>query len=302
MGTPEFAVPSLEILVQYQYPIAAVVTAPDKPRGRGQQFSLSPVKEAAVRHQLPVLQPGGLKDPAFANHIRSLNPDLIVVVAFRILPEEVFTIPHLGAFNLHASLLPRYRGAAPINWAIIKGEKETGVTTFFLQEKVDTGNLILQEKIPIHDDDDAGTVHDKLSRVGADLVLQTVQRIERGTAVTVSQDDSLASPAPKIFKEDCRIRWNSPALAVHNLVRGLSPYPTAFTMHGGKALKIFKSQVLDAAAGAEPGTVTVTPRSLHVAMTDTMLAITELQQEGRRRMHVEEFLRGYRISTGERFT
>lgn len=302
MGTPEFAVPSLEILIQHQYPIAAVITAPDKPRGRGQQFSLTPVKEAAVRHRLPVVQPGSLKDPAFADRIRSLNPDLIVVVAFRILPEEVFTIPHLGAFNLHASLLPRYRGAAPINWAIINGEKETGVTTFFLQEKVDTGNLILQEKIPIHDDDDAGTVHDILSRVGADLVLRTVQRIERGIAVTVSQDDSLASPAPKIFKEDCRIRWNSPALAVHNLIRGLSPYPTAFTIHGGKALKIFKSQVLDAAAGTVPGTVTVTPRSLHVATTDNMLAITELQQEGRRRMHMEEFLRGYRISTGERFT
>lgn len=299
MGTPEFAVPSLELLLNQEYPVQAVVTAPDKPRGRGQHLSATPIKETALLHHLPVLQPASLKDPSFLSQISTMKPDLIVIVAFRILPKELFTIPRLGSFNLHASLLPKYRGAAPINWALINGEKETGVTTFFLQEHVDTGNILLQARIPIGDDDDAGSIHDKLSEIGAEIVLHTVRLIEQGKAMPRPQDNTLASPAPKISKEDCRIDWHRPALSIHNRIRGLSPFPTAFTVHDGKILKIFRSQVLPEGSMEEPGTILVAPESLRVASTDSMLALTELQVEGRKRMGVEEFLRGYRISTGE---
>jgi len=302
MGTPEFAVPSLRILIQHQYPIVAVATAPDKPRGRGRQLSPTPVKDVALLHQLPVLQPESLKDPGFAEQIRSLHPELIVVVAFRILPREVFTIPPLGSFNLHASLLPKYRGAAPVNWAIINGEKETGITTFFLQERVDTGSLLLQERIPIHDDDDAETIHDTLAPMGAELVLRTVQLIEQGKARPIIQVESLASPARKILKEDCVLHWDTPAYSIRNRIRGLSPSPGAFTLHHGKVLKIFRSRVLDEKASIDPGTVRVLPNALHVAAADFILAIDELQQEAKRRMTIEEFLRGYRISSGEKFT
>ena len=300
MGTPAFAVPSLKILIDNGYPIPAVVTAPDKPRGRGQELSPTPIKQVAFQHNLSVLQPASLKDPVLARHLHNLNPDLIVVVAFRILPREVFTIPRLGSFNLHASLLPKYRGAAPINWAIINGENETGVTTFMLQEKVDTGTVLLQARTPIADDDNAGSVHDKLAEVGAEIVLHTVRMIEQGKTNPWPQDESLASPAPKIFKEDCRIRWNQPARQVHNFIRGLSPYPAAFTTHKGKVMKIFKSHLSNVASNVQPGTVEATPTSLRVATADMQLELVELQQEGRRRMGVEEFLRGYKITNGER--
>lgn len=301
MGTPDFAVPTLEILLANSYPIKAVVTAPDKPRGRGQELSPTPTKTIALKHQLSVLQPESLKDPVFTASIRDLNPDLIIVVAFRILPKEIFTIPRLGSFNLHASLLPKYRGAAPINWAIINGEKETGVTTFFLQEKVDTGNTLLQARLPITHEDNAGTIHDKLAEVGAEIVLHTVRLIEQGKAITRRQDDTLASPAPKIFKEDCRIDWRQPAEKIHNRIRGLSPYPTAFTTHHGKVIKLYKSHVAEGTSTGEPGKVQVTGSNLHVATGDRMIAIDELQQEGRKRMGVEEFLRGYKIQNGEKF-
>ncbi len=301
MGTPDFAVPSLEILLAHQYPVKAVVTAPDKPRGRGQEFSPTPIKLRALTHKLPVLQPESLKDPAFVASIQALNPDLIIVVAFRILPKEIFAIPRLGSFNLHASLLPKYRGAAPINWAIINGEKETGVTTFFLQEKVDTGNVLLQARLPITPGDNAGTIHDKLAEVGAEIVLHTVRLIEQGKAVTRRQDDTLASPAPKIFKEDCKIDWNHSAGTIHNRIRGLSPHPAAFTMREGKVIKVFQSHVLDAAASGFPGEVKVGDSGLEVCTADGMIAIDELQQEGRKRMGVEEFLRGYKIRSGEKF-
>ena len=301
MGTPEFAVPSLAILLQNKYRILAVVTAPDKPRGRGQQLSFTPVKEAALRHQLPVLQPVTLGDPGFAGQLQQLVPDLLIVVAFRILPREVFTIPRLGAFNLHASLLPKYRGAAPINWAIIRGEKETGVTTFFLQEKVDTGNLLLQARTPIREEDNAGTLHDRLAEIGAEVVLHTVRLIEQRKAIPRQQDEHLASPAPKIFKEDCRINWSLPSRDIHNLVRGLAPYPAAFTSHDGRVLKIFRTSLTDAPCDKDTGSVVVSPASLHVATGDRLLEVHELQQEGKRRMSVGEFLRGYRIATGEHF-
>lgn len=301
MGTPEFAVPSLELLLSNGYTIPAVVTAPDKPRGRGRQLSYTPIKEIALKHDLAVLQPESLKDPGFISRLVSLDSDLIVVVAFRILPREVFTVPRLGSFNLHASLLPKYRGAAPINWAIINGEKETGVTTFFLQEKVDTGSILLQARLPVLPEDNAGTVHDKLAGVGAEIVLHTVRLIEQGKAVPKKQDDALASPAPKIFKDDCRINWNQPALALHNRIRGLSPYPAAFTLHRVNMIKLYRSALSTIRSQQSPGTVLIDGGKLIVATADTLLSIEELQLEGRKRMPVHEFLRGYPLRTGERF-
>lgn len=301
MGTPEFAVPSLELLIGSGYSIPAVVTAPDKPRGRGQQLSPTPVKEISLKHNIAVLQPAALTDPAFIQQLVSVAPDLIVVVAFRILPREVFTVPGSGSFNLHASLLPKYRGAAPINWAIINGEKETGVTTFFLQEKVDTGSILLQARLPILPEDNAGTVHDKLAEVGAEIVLHTVRLIEQGKATPKQQDDSLASPAPKIFKEDCRINWNRPAPAIHNRIRGLSPHPAAFTMHGDKVIKLYRSSLSPMRSQQLPGTVLLDGGRLLVTTADHLLSIEELQLEGRKRMPVGEFLRGYPLRTGELF-
>ncbi|MGH2568847.1 MAG: methionyl-tRNA formyltransferase, partial [Bacteroidota bacterium] len=216
MGTPEFALPSLKTLLDRRYEVAAVVTAPDKPRGRGLEVRPTPVKDFSLQQGLPVLQPEKLSDPEFLSQLRTLQPDLIVVVAFRILPKKVFTLPKFGSFNLHASLLPKYRGAAPINWAIINGEQETGVTTFFLQEKVDTGSVILQARLRIGPDETAGELHDKLAEVGAEIVYQTVRLIEIGKAVPRLQDESLASPAPKIFKDDCQIDWKSPTQRLHN--------------------------------------------------------------------------------------
>lgn len=300
MGTPEFALPTLEILLKHGYSVPAVVTAPDKPRGRGQEMSATPVKLTALQHNLPVLQPESLRDPGFVNQIRSYQPDLIVVVAFRILPREIFSLPRFGSVNLHASLLPRYRGAAPINWAIINGETETGVTTFFLEEKVDTGNILLQREVPIHPKDDAGSMHDILSKVGAEVVLETVRLIEQGKAIPKPQDNALASPAPKIFKDDCRVNWDQPASKIHDFVRGLSPYPTAFTQHNGKVIKIFRTALTNRNA-ATPGQVEVDGESLLVSASDRKLSILEVQQEGKKRMSAAEFLRGYRFGDDERF-
>ncbi|MDQ3193616.1 MAG: methionyl-tRNA formyltransferase, partial [Bacteroidota bacterium] len=229
MGTPQFAVPSLKILLDNNYDVITIVTAPDKKKGRGQIVAVSDVKKFAMENKLRILQPEKLKEKKFISDITSLAPELIIVVAFRILPKEIFTIPSYGSFNLHASLLPKYRGAAPINYALINGETETGVTTFFVKEKVDTGNIILQEKIEISDDDDAGTIHDKLSHLGAQTVLQTVMLIEKGNISLKTQNETAASPAPKIFKEDCLINWNQESSKINNFVRGLSPKPAAFT-------------------------------------------------------------------------
>ncbi len=299
MGTPDFACPSLSILLEHHYTIAGVVTAPDKPRGRGQHVTFTPVKEYALRHNLNVLQPESLRDPLFIETLRSLQPDLIVVVAFRILPPDVFQLPPLGTFNLHASLLPKYRGAAPINWAIINGETETGVTTFFLREKVDTGNIILQERVTIGENETAGELHDKLSVIGAQLVLKTVQLIERGTVQTIPQNDTLATPAPKIFKQQCRINWNAPAQTIHNFIRGLSPHPAAWTTHNNKLLNIYRTHY-HPSVQASPGTIyRCTPKELLVGTKDGLIQILEIQQEGKRRLLIDEFLRGYRISEGD---
>ena len=302
MGTPDFAVPSLEALCQAGYPILTVVTGADKPRGRGQRLTPTPVKQSALRHNIPVLEPPSVKDPAFAEQIFRLKPDLAVVVAFRILPPSVFMIPRLGTFNLHASLLPRYRGAAPINWAIMNGETETGVTTFFLEQAVDTGATVVRARVPIEPEDDAGTLHDRLAEVGARAVLETVRMIERGQAEPQPQDHGEATPAPKIFKEQCRISWNRPAAQLHNFVRGLSPHPAAWTMHGDHLLKIYKTRLVRGGSSGVPGLLTVTDASLRVAAQDGEVEILELQQEGRRRMTAAEFLRGYSLNTGDRWS
>jgi methionyl-tRNA formyltransferase len=300
MGTPEFAVPSLEILLKSNYRIAAVVTAADKPRGRGQQVSATPIKVAALKHSLPLLQPESLGDPGFVSAVKSFNPDLIVIVAFRILPPEVFLIPAKGAFNLHASLLPRYRGAAPINWAIINGERESGVTTFLLKEKVDAGDIILQARVAIPDAMTAGDLHDTLADVGAEIVLQTVRLIELGKAQPREQDHRLSTPAPKIFKNDCRISWDRPSASVYNFIRGLAPAPTAWTTHRGTILKLYRSEKLGTSKGAmQPGTVRLDGTALRVVTQDGMISILEIQQEGKRRMSAEDFLRGYKIADGE---
>ena len=300
MGTPEFAVPSLEILLKNNFHVGVVVTAPDKPRGRGQQVSFTPVKDSALKHSLPILQPDSLSDPAFIASLRSYNPSLIVVVAFRILPVEVFALPPMGTFNLHASLLPKYRGAAPINWAIINGEKESGVTTFYLKEKVDTGDVILQARVAIPGTMTAGELHDTLAEVGAEIVLQTVRLIEMGKTAPHPQDQARSTPAPKIFKNDCRIDWKKPAGVVHNFIRGLSPSPTAWTMHRGTLLKVYKSiesEIEDRKLA--PGYVVVEGSKLLITTGNGSVAILEIQQEGKRRMTAEEFLRGYKIVSGD---
>lgn len=305
MGTPHFAVPSLRALVAAGLPPVAVVTAPDKKRGRGQKTSATAVKEAALELGIDsILQPQDVKEPAFAAQIVALRPDIIVVVAFRILPEPVFGAARLGAFNLHGSLLPAYRGAAPINRAIMAGESETGVTTFFLKQKVDTGNIIMQRRMPIGPDETAGEVHDRMMYLGAEVVVETVQRILGGTAVAAAQDDALASPAPKIFRDDCRIDWSRPADEIHNLVRGVSPIPGAFTGYQGKQLKIYRSHLLtsidSAWSQAQPGTIVATDPELVVSAGDGVIALDEVQVEGKKRVDARDFVNGHQPETGLR--
>lgn len=299
MGTPDFAVASLQALIESSHDVVAVVTAPDKPRGRGQKISGTPVKELADMHHIPVLQPTTLKDAAFIDALKSFQADCFVVVAFRILPREVFTIPPKKTFNLHASLLPKYRGAAPINWAIMNGEHESGVTTFFIEDKVDTGNLLFQEAVLIGEDTTAGELHDALSLVGARLVVETADAIEEGGILAAVQDDALATPAPKIFKETCEIRWHRSAAAVHNHIRGLSPYPTAWTRHNGTVLKLYGSRPVDIAHHTPPGTVLVSEDTLRIACGIGAIDVLEIKQEGRKQMPVDAFLRGYEFREGE---
>lgn len=293
MGTPDFAVPSLKKLFESKHKVTAVVTTPDKERGRGQKVSFTPVKEFAVSKSIPVFQPEKLKDEIFINELKKFKPDLFVIVAFRILPREVFTIPTKGSFNLHGSLLPKYRGAAPIQWALIKGEKETGLTTFALAEKVDTGNIYCQEKIEIKDDDNFGTLHDRMSELGADVVLRTVEMIESGHFILKEQNNSFASPAPKITKEIQRINWAKPAVEIYNLIRGLSPYPGAFFYHNNKLIKIYTSKLSNETLN--PGEIKHSKTELFIGCREGSLKILELQQEGKRRMTAEEFLKGFKF-------
>jgi methionyl-tRNA formyltransferase len=302
MGTADFAVPSLNILLEHKFDVVGIVTVPDKPAGRGLQVSRSPIKEYAIEHRLPIFQPEKLRQSEFIEQMSALHPDLFVVVAFRILPPEIFQIPTHGAFNLHASLLPRYRGAAPIQWAIISGEKETGVTTFFLDEQVDTGKIILQARLPIGPDETAGELHDRLAAVGAEIVLHTVRLIEKGTLQPKIQENTSASAAPKIFKHHCKIDWNKSAMEVHNLIRGMSPRPGASTSHGDKILKIYRSRLVPEPLRQLPGTVVRADTCLVIATGEGAIELVELQQEGKKKLPISEFLRGYRLSSGDVLT
>ena len=300
MGTPEFAVETLKALVENDYNVVAVVTQPDKPVGRhGSVLQPSAVKQYALEKGLPVLQPEKMKDPAFVEQLRSYQANLQVVVAFRMLPEVVWAMPEYGTFNVHAALLPQYRGAAPINWAVINGETQTGVTTFFLDHDIDTGRIIMQLPFDIPDDADVEYVYDGLMHLGADICLQTLERIitADGYPETVAQDDSSLHPAPKIFKETCEIDWSKTAKQVYDFIRGLSPYPGAWTTlvaPDGKetVLKIFKTRKTGKSTTAGKGSVTVEGKSLLVAAGDEWLSMEELQLAGKKRMPVRDFLNG----------
>jgi len=305
MGTPDFAVESLRCLVEGGYNVVGVITMPDKPAGRGHKLQYSPVKQYALEHQLPLLQPEKLKDPDFVEALRAWKADLQIVVAFRMLPEVVWNMPRLGTFNLHASLLPQYRGAAPINWAVINGDTETGITTFFLQHEIDTGEIIQQVRVPIADTDDVGVVHDKLMLLGGKLVIETVDAILAGTVKSVPQETMITEelrPAPKIFKETCRINWQQPLKRVYDFIRGLSPYPAAWTeLHrpdgSVEMLKIFQTAKLPATHQLAPGTIRTDGKTyLHIAVPEGYLDVKALQLPGKKRLLTDELLRGYKIT------
>ncbi len=302
MGTPDFAVASLKALVESGYQVVGVITAPDKPAGRGQKLNESAVKQYAVATGLKIFQPEKLKNPDIIAELKSLNADLQVVVAFRMLPEIVWNMPRLGTFNLHGSLLPQYRGAAPLNWAIINGEKETGVTTFLLDQEIDTGKILFREKITINKNDTVGSIHDQLMEIGANLVLKTVDALAEGSFSAIDQQEMVTEAkikhAPKIFKDDCRINWSMPGEKIRNLIRGLSPYPTAWTElidEEGQAL-VMKIYFADFAEGtaANPGTLSSDGKTfLKVKTSDGWLSVTDLQLAGKKRMETVDFLRGF---------
>lgn len=298
MGTPDFAVASLKALLNAGENVVAVVTAPDKPAGRGQKMQSSAVKTFAEAHNIPVLQPLKLRDPKFLNELKSFAADLQVVVAFRMLPEVVWDMPPKGTINLHASLLPQYRGAAPINHAIINGEKITGVSTFFLTHDIDTGNIIFREEVDILPQDTAGDLHDRLMKTGAQLLVKTVKAIEEGNYQETPQnlEDTSLKQAPKIFKEDCNIDWNQSTQKINDLIRGLSPYPTAYTTLHDKVLKIFKATPEIADVSEIPGSIISDEKTfIKFACTDGYIRIEDLQIQGKKRMKTEDFLRGYRF-------
>lgn len=304
MGTPEFAVLSLKILVEHNYEVVAVITAPDKPSGRGLKVTQSPVKEYAVAQNIPVLQPEKLKNPEFLETLRSYEADLQVVVAFRMLPEVVWDMPRLGTFNLHASLLPQYRGAAPINWAIMNGEKVTGATTFFIEKEIDTGKIIFQELETITEDDTAGTLYERLMHMGAKLVLQTVEAITEGSYPQIPQsEEEIIRQAPKLFRENCEIDWHQPVASIRNFVRGLSPYPAAWTTLNGLTCKLFEVSAVENTAefsapeNAQPGDFyTDHKKELYFRASDGWVSVSDIQLEGKRRMKTADLLRGLRLS------
>lgn len=306
-GTPEFATTTLRTLVENGYNVAAVVTMPDKNAGRGRHLAFSHVKQYALEQNLPLLQPENLKDPEFLQALREIGADLFIVIAFRMLPEAVWAMPPLGTFNLHASLLPKYRGAAPINWAVINGEQTTGVTTFFLQHEIDTGDIIEQRAINIDPDENVGSVHDRLMNLGAEIVLSTVDHIIDGNITTIPQSQLInagqhATPAPKIFRETCRINWTEQnARQVHNHIRGLSPYPAAWStltdQDGNRwELKIYETRLAESMPNLSAGQVAIVDRRLLVACSEGTLEITSVQTAGKRRMSADEFLRGLRYT------
>lgn len=303
LGTPEFAIPSLEKLHDSKHEIVGIVTGADKTVGRGLKVAPTPVKRAAQKWNVPVFTPDNLSDESFIAELKELSADLFVVVAFRILPIAIFTMPRFGTINLHASLLPKYRGAAPINWAIINGETETGVTTFFIEERVDTGEWILQRKISIGEAETAGELHDRLCLVGADVLVETVDLIEQGKSPRIKQQGDVTK-APKIKRETCHIDWNKDGVSIYNLIRGLSPFPRAFSLFKGKEFKICKSNIesVDPVQNGLPGEIaSVANEKFSVITGKGLLAITEVQPENKRRMTTAEYLRGHTITAGDRF-
>lgn len=304
MGTPDFAVEPLKLLVENKYNVVGVVTNPDKPAGRGQKLQESAVKKYAASQNLTILQPEKFRDEEFLKELKKLNADLQIVVAFKMLPEVVWNMPRIGTFNLHASLLPQYRGAAPINWAIINGEIKTGVTTFFLKHEIDTGNIIFQEEVEINESDDAGSIHDKLMYKGADLVLKTVDAILKNNYPQLNQNDLIDSEisiknAPKIFKDDCKINWNQDVNTIHNLIRGLSPYPAAWSEISkindeSVQLKIYKSTKEISNHNNPIGKIISDEKSfLKIAVNGGFIHLTEIQLAGKKRLHIQDFLRGF---------
>lgn len=305
LGTPDFAVESLRRIHEGGYNIVGVITMPDKPAGRGHKLLHSPVKQYAVANNLPLLQPVNLKDPAFVEELQGLGANLFVVIAFRMLPEVVWSMPALGTFNLHASLLPKYRGAAPINWAVINGDTETGVTTFFLKHEIDTGDILRQERVEIKPTDNVGDVHDRLMMLGADLTIDTIEHIIAGDLKPLPQDELLQgaepTPAPKIFKDTCRIDWSRRAVDIHNLVRGLSPYPAAWTLlvedtKEPVTVKVFETAVVACDTDLAPGKITIDDMRLIVDAADARIEILSLQVAGKKRMSAADFLRGSRFA------
>ncbi len=297
MGTPDFAVPSLNILIENGYNVVAVITATDKMGGRGGKKLLqSAVKKYAVEKNIPVLQPRNLKNKDFQAELASYKADLQIVVAFRMLPVAVWDMPPIGTFNLHASLLPKYRGAAPINWAVINGEKETGATTFFLKHEIDTGNILFQESLPISEHETAGEVHDRLMEMGAELVLKTVKAIEKEAYTVKKQDENEVSHAPKIFDKTCKIDFDLPTERVYNFIRGMSPYPTAWAMLNEKKLKLFSVRPEYSGHEIEPGEfISDNKKSLKIATQDGFIIVEELQLAGKKRMRTIDFLNGYEL-------
>ena len=306
MGTPDFAVESLRCLVEGGYNVVGVITMPDKPAGRGHKLQFSPVKQYALEHSLPLLQPEKLKDEAFVEALREWKADLQIVVAFRMLPEVVWNMPRLGTFNLHASLLPQYRGAAPINWAVINGDTETGITTFFLRHEIDTGEVIQQVRIPIADTDDVGIVHDKLMMLGGKLVTETVDAILNDAVKPIPQEEMAVvgelRPAPKIFKDTCRIDWNQPVKRIYDFIRGLSPYPAAWSelvQPDGETvvMKIFETEKIIQSHQLTPGTLLTDGKTyIHVAAADGIIGIRAMQLPGKKRLKTDELLRGFRLT------
>lgn len=300
MGTPDFAVATLDILIKNGYPVVGVITAPDRPAGRGRKLQESAVKLYATENGLPLLQPTNLKDGDFLDRLKGLEPDLQIVVAFRMLPKVVWELPNMGTFNLHASLLPDYRGAAPINWAIMNGEKETGATTFFIDDKIDTGEILLQAKCPLTETDTAGTLHDRLMHLGADLVLETVKQLEAGEIrPKKQQEDTHLKPAHKLHRETCELDWDLPMHQVYNKIRGLSPFPTAWTtLYNGEEehfLKIYGARMESGPHSEKTGTVVVNKNELKIAVENGYVQLLEIQLPGKRRMETKEVLNGLKL-------
>ena len=301
MGTPDFAVPSLRILVENGFDVVGVITATDKYGGRGNKRLIqSAVKQYALDQNLHILQPKNLKDPEFVEELRALDADLQVIVAFRMLPEVVWSMPKLGSINLHGSLLPKYRGAAPIHWAVANGERETGVTTFFLKHKIDTGDMLFQEELSIGENDTTGDVHDRMMDLGAETVLKTVQAIESNNYELKPQNDTAATKAPKVFHRDCEVNFDQDTEKVHNFIRGMSPFPAAWTMLEGKKLKLFRCHKAIESHSLQPGTFETDNRKyLHIATKDGFVCIKELQLQGKKRMRIKDFLNGYKFEQND---